>query len=120
VRGRSGCMHRGRSALRAEGGAGQRRLGWSDGRPHPIVGRLPPDEGQLPLKLELPEGNLIGLARDRLPVRVSFTGARPISFTAPLEFLDEVGAGGVARGAGRNACVHLSRTLQPSKCRLAR
>jgi hypothetical protein len=54
---------------------------------------LPPDEGRLPLKLQLPEGNLIGLAKEKLPVVVSFVGTRPLSFTAPLDFLDEVRLG---------------------------
>jgi hypothetical protein len=53
--------------------------------------RLPADEARQPLKLELPEGNLIGLAKERLPVVVSFASGRPLSFTALVEFLDEVG-----------------------------
>ncbi|KAI8473771.1 MAG: hypothetical protein J3K34DRAFT_497953 [Monoraphidium minutum] len=53
--------------------------------------RLPADESCLPLKVELPEGNLIGLARERLPVAVSFSSGRPTCFTAAVEFLDEEG-----------------------------
>jgi hypothetical protein len=37
------------------------------------------------------QGNLIGLARERLPVVVTFTSHRPVSFTANLEFMDEDG-----------------------------
>lgn len=53
--------------------------------------RLPPDTGRLPLRISFPEGNLIGLAKDRLPVDVVFASARPLSFTASLDFLDEAG-----------------------------
>jgi hypothetical protein len=78
--------------------------------PQPPVppSRLPPDEERAPLKIELPEGPLIGLARERLPVVVGFVAAAPMGFTARVEFLDEVGgpihravAGcGVAPGPG--------------------
>ncbi|KAF6261116.1 hypothetical protein COO60DRAFT_1637017 [Scenedesmus sp. NREL 46B-D3] len=53
--------------------------------------RLPPDTSRLPLRLSFPEGNLIGLAKDKLPVDVCFTSGRPLSFTASLDFLDESG-----------------------------
>ena len=42
----------------------------------------------------LPEGNLIGLAKERLPVVVTCACAAPASFTAPLEFLDDVSGAG--------------------------
>ena len=45
------------------------------------------------MKLELPEGSLIGLAKEKLPVVVSFVSARPVSFTAQLQFLDEARGG---------------------------
>lgn len=53
--------------------------------------RLPPDGRRIPLEVELPEGDLIGIARDRLPVLVSFESDRPLSFTARLDFLDAEG-----------------------------
>jgi hypothetical protein len=53
--------------------------------------RLPPDTSRLPLRLSFPEGNLIGLAKDKLPVDVCFSSSRPLSFTAMLNFLDESG-----------------------------
>jgi hypothetical protein len=53
--------------------------------------RLPPDTTRLPLRLSFPEGNLIGLAKDKLPVDVVFASTRPLSFTASLDFLDESG-----------------------------
>jgi hypothetical protein len=53
--------------------------------------RLPPDTNRLPLRLSFPEGNLIGLAKDKLPVDVCFSSSRPLSFTAMVDFLDESG-----------------------------
>lgn len=40
------------------------------------------------------QGNLIGLAKERLPVVVTFTAQRPVSFTASIDFM--VGRGGGA------------------------
>ncbi|KAL0021413.1 hypothetical protein WJX79_003538 [Trebouxia sp. C0005] len=53
--------------------------------------RPPPDEQHLPLSFDFPEGSLIGIAKEKLPVVVSFTGSRPTSFTANVVFLDEEG-----------------------------
>ena len=53
--------------------------------------RPPPDEQHLPLSFEFPEGDLIGIAKEKLPVTVTFTGTRPTSFTANVVFLDEDG-----------------------------
>ena len=36
-------------------------------------------------------GNLIGIAKERLPVTVSFASPKPLSFTAALDFIDEEG-----------------------------
>jgi hypothetical protein len=33
------------------------------------------------------QGNLIGVAKERLPVRVSFQSAKPVSFTANVDFM---------------------------------
>lgn len=53
--------------------------------------RLPADSSRVPFTIELPEGNLIGIARERLPVLVSFTSKKPLGFTARLDFLDSEG-----------------------------
>ena len=53
--------------------------------------RGPPDEQHLPLSFDFPEGSLIGIAKEKLPVTVSFNGNRPTSFTASVVFLDEEG-----------------------------
>jgi hypothetical protein len=43
------------------------------------------------MTIEFPEGNLIGLAKEQLPVIVTFASPKPISFTANIEFMDEEG-----------------------------
>ncbi|EFJ49198.1 hypothetical protein VOLCADRAFT_90100 [Volvox carteri f. nagariensis] len=53
--------------------------------------KLPADEGHLPMEVEFPEGTIIGLAKDRLPVVVSFMSPKPMSFTANIDFMDEDG-----------------------------
>ena len=53
--------------------------------------RLPSDEENLPLSLEFPQGNVLGIAKATVPVVVKMTVHRPQSFTADLEFLDENG-----------------------------
>lgn len=37
------------------------------------------------------QGNLIGIAKEKLPVVVSFLSNKPISFTANIDFMDEDG-----------------------------
>lgn len=59
---------------------------------HPILQvSAPPDEHHLPLTFEFPEGCLIGIAKEKLPVIVSFYNTKSISFTANVVFLDEEG-----------------------------
>lgn len=53
--------------------------------------RLPADEHHLPLQLSFPDGTLIGIAKEKLTVVVSFTAQKPTSFTANVDFLDEDG-----------------------------
>jgi hypothetical protein len=53
--------------------------------------RLPVDEDNLPMILEFPEGNVLGIAKGSLPVVVKMTVQRPQSFTAEVEFLDDDG-----------------------------
>ncbi len=42
-------------------------------------------------QVSFPEGTIIGLAKGRLPVHVSFSSEQPLAFTAPLDLLDEAG-----------------------------
>ena len=51
--------------------------------------RAPPDEQHLPLSFDFPEGSLIGIAKEKLPVTVSFNGTRPTSYTASVVFQAE-------------------------------
>jgi hypothetical protein len=37
------------------------------------------------------QGNLIGIAKQDLPVTVTFSSAKPLSFTASIDFMDEEG-----------------------------
>lgn len=53
--------------------------------------KLPADKLAVPLQIEWPEGQMIGIAKQRLPVDVSFESKKPLSFTATIEFLDEDG-----------------------------
>ena len=53
--------------------------------------RLPADEHHLPLMVEFPEGTLIGIAKEKLPILVSFHASKAMSFTANVDFLDEEG-----------------------------
>lgn len=54
--------------------------------------RLPADSQNVPLALEFPEGAMIGIAKERLPVAISFQTDRATSFTANIDFLDQDGA----------------------------
>lgn len=56
-----------------------------------ITHKLPADDNEVPIKIEFPEGNLIGIAKERLPVVVSFAAHKSISFTAKIDFIDELG-----------------------------
>lgn len=53
--------------------------------------RLPADSDNVPLSLEFPEGAMIGIAKERLPVVVSFKTDKATSFTANIDFLDQDG-----------------------------
>ena len=53
--------------------------------------RLPADEHHLPILIDFPEGTLIGIAKEQLPVAVSFKSSKSMSFTAFIDFLDEEG-----------------------------
>ena len=53
--------------------------------------KLPQDTDRAPLELAFPEGNVVGLAKQRVPVCVSFRSAAPTAFTADVAFLDDEG-----------------------------
>ena len=50
--------------------------------------RLPPDCTHLPISVSFPQGQIIGIGRETVPVQVSFVAPRPMSFSARIEFLD--------------------------------
>lgn len=53
--------------------------------------RLPADAARAPVTVSFPEGRLIGLAKERLPVDITVAGSRPLAFSAVVDFLDEEG-----------------------------
>jgi hypothetical protein len=53
--------------------------------------RLPPDSTRLPVTVSFPEGKLIGLAKERLPLDISCCSSKPLSFTTYVDLLDEDG-----------------------------
>lgn len=53
--------------------------------------KLPADSSNIPLELNFPEGQMIGIAKDKLRVEVSFCSSKAMSFTAQIVFLDEDG-----------------------------
>ena len=53
--------------------------------------RVAGDRLRMPLEVSFPEGRLVGIAKKRLLVMVSFRAQKPASFTTRLEFLDEDG-----------------------------
>ena len=53
---------------------------------------IPQDAGNLQITVNLPDGNQLGVTRQKLPVEVSFVASRPISFTTRLDFFDSEGS----------------------------
>lgn len=53
--------------------------------------KLPADDSHVPMEVSFPDGTLIGIAKDKLPVVVTFSSAKPLSFTANIDFMDEDG-----------------------------
>lgn len=53
--------------------------------------KLPADQQRIPLSLTFPEGPIIGVAKEAVPVLISFQAPRPTSFTAKIEFADSNG-----------------------------
>ena len=54
-----------------------------------IAYKLPADTEKIPMEVSFPEGMMIGIAKQELPVDVSFVSAKPLSFTAAIDFLDD-------------------------------
>jgi hypothetical protein len=50
--------------------------------------RLPTDNIRIPLTINFPEGQTVGITKPKIPVEVFFQSNKPISFCAKLEFLD--------------------------------
>jgi hypothetical protein len=50
--------------------------------------RLPIDTQRVPIQLKFPEGQTIGIAKEKLPIEVYFTGRAPMSFQAKIDFYD--------------------------------
>jgi hypothetical protein len=70
-----------------------------------VTVRMPPDTAHLPLTVTFPEGTLIGLAKERLPVDISCCSSRPLSFTTTLDFLNKNGeAFSLAVTAATDSC----------------
>ncbi|CAG9460495.1 unnamed protein product [Pedinophyceae sp. YPF-701] len=49
---------------------------------------VPVDKDHIPISLEFPEGTMIGVAKERLPVVVTFCSDVATGFTSALEFMD--------------------------------
>ncbi len=52
---------------------------------------IPLDSSHVPLEVNYPEGKEIGMARDRVPVEITFTARKAMAFTCKLDFLDADG-----------------------------
>ena len=52
---------------------------------------VPLDSSHVPLEVSFPEGKEIGMARDRVPVDVTFMSRKAMAFTCRLDFLDSDG-----------------------------
>jgi hypothetical protein len=50
--------------------------------------KLPIDSSKVPIQLSFPEGTLLGVAREKLPVDVTFISKKAMSFSAKVFFLD--------------------------------
>jgi len=50
--------------------------------------RLPTDSIRIPLTINFPEGQQLGITKPKIPVEVFFHSNKPISFCARIEFLD--------------------------------
>jgi len=53
--------------------------------------QLPPDSASLPISINFPLGTMIGIVKKRIPVEVTFSAKKAMSFYAHLDFLDADG-----------------------------
>ena len=53
--------------------------------------QLPPDSASLPISINFPLGTMIGIVKKRIPVEVTFSAKKAMSFYAALDFLDADG-----------------------------
>lgn len=54
--------------------------------------KMPVDTDKIPISVDFPDGTMIGVAKERLPMVVSFIAYKPTSFTAAIELMDFEGA----------------------------
>mmetsp|Transcript_28943 Transcript_28943/g.66987 ORF Transcript_28943/g.66987 Transcript_28943/m.66987 type:complete len:2816 (+) Transcript_28943:96-8543(+) len=52
---------------------------------------LPTEASRVPLSVTLPEGNMIGIAKQRLPMDIAFCSKKAMSFTARIDLMDADG-----------------------------
>ena len=50
--------------------------------------KMPVDSDKVPLSVDFPDGTMIGVAKEKLPMVVSFVADKPTSFTASVELMD--------------------------------
>jgi hypothetical protein len=50
--------------------------------------RLPTDTHRIPLTINFPEGQQLGITKPKIPVQICFKSEKPISFCAKIEFCD--------------------------------
>jgi hypothetical protein len=50
--------------------------------------RLPADNVRIPLSINFPEGQQLGITKPKIPVELFFQASKPIAFSAKIEFLD--------------------------------
>jgi hypothetical protein len=53
--------------------------------------QLPADKEAIPIQLEFPKGNTLDVDTEKIPVIISFTSSKSISFTGKIEFSDNDG-----------------------------
>ena len=53
--------------------------------------QLSPESALIPISITFPQGTMVGVVKQRLPVQVSFESKKPFSFSLPIDFLDADG-----------------------------
>lgn len=85
-----------------------------------IAHKLPADSAKVPLTLSFPEGNMVGLGRQALPVVLSFSSRKPMSFTAKVFMIDTDGRkfGVTVSGTTDNSVLTVQDFLHEHRARL--